>query len=114
MLSWDGSPTSDKTKEIDIDMADLTNGYTDKFYWQDSDVGEKLTFIIMKGDSDVAWFSPEPVNTTGGSEFFSQDFTIPKNKISYGTNNFTVNVYRDGQSDPEQIEYGSATIWLHI
>lgn len=93
VLGWDESKSQTSLEET-VDIADLTEGYASKFYWEDLDVADQaqdvLTFKVLKTVSGV----DSVVATATQSADGSGTFTIPSNELSYGVKNFTVQAYK--------------------
>lgn len=108
LLSW-RDPTIETTKSSSKDRSQVVTGYTDLFYWQDLDQGDRLRFYLKKGDQTV--FTSPVVTSKGATGFTAHEFTIPSEVISYGENDFVVEAYR--QTEAGEIKE-AASLNLHL
>ncbi|EOH71888.1 lectin-like domain-containing protein [Enterococcus malodoratus] len=108
-LAWEQNST-EQNKSISLDKSETTQDYPGKFLWSDTDKNEKLQFYLKKGSEMIQKLSQ--VSTSGTTDFQEAAFTIPKDKISYGENDFTIEAYHLDRNSKEVKE--AATLNLKI
>ncbi|MGO3732549.1 MAG: hypothetical protein ACTJHC_05155 [Vagococcus sp.] len=91
-MSWQSDKSALSTK-VSIDKVDsLVKGLSVPFYWQDSDKGNQLEFRVMKQNKVIQTI---PLgHTSGVAGFVKQEMTIPDAELDYGSNEFTIQAYR--------------------
>ncbi|PQF34263.1 hypothetical protein CUS87_06840 [Enterococcus faecium] len=88
-LSWNES-SIEKTKNQQVDIADISDeGMDTEFFWKDIDTNDLLEFTLFKDNEQLI---RKEVTTSGENKFNIEKLIIPKNKLSYGGNNFTIQV----------------------
>lgn len=110
-LAWDQSST-DTIKTLSLDKSDLTQDLQGKFLWSDSDQNENLQFYLKKGDETIQKL-PQ-VTTKGTGDYQTANFTIPKDKLAYGENDFTVEAYRLDYNSKEIKEKATLTFKVTV
>lgn len=103
VLSWSDEESQTLFKETK-DIIDLQTGYQGTFYWQDPDSSDNipniLTFKVLKTDSGTE----SVVTTATQKQDGSGTFTIPSEKLTHGTHNFTVQAYKGELKTGEPID----------
>lgn len=99
-LSWNES-SIEKTKNQQVDMADISDeGLDTEFFWKDIDTNDLLEFALFKGNEQLI---RKEVTTSGENKFNIEKLIIPKNKLSYGENNFTIKVKKLDPNGSDEI-----------
>lgn len=88
-LSWSSS-TLERTNNVSKDYND--RAIDTQFYWKDVDPNKKLAFKLTdtNGQEVVPLTS---VDTQDTEQYVAHDLQIPADKLTYGTQTFTVSVY---------------------
>ncbi|MDT2757548.1 hypothetical protein P7G51_09180 [Enterococcus asini] len=103
VLSWSDKESQTRLEETE-DIIDLQTGYQGTFYWEDPDSADNilgaLTFEVLETDSVEEPF----VTMATQNEDGSATFTIPSEKLTHGTHNFTVQAYKGELKTGEPID----------
>lgn len=99
-VSWNES-SIEKIKKQQVDMADISDeGLDTEFFWKDIDTNDLLEFALFKGNEQLI---RKEVTTNGENKFNIEKLIIPKNKLSYGENNFTIQVKKLAPNGSDEI-----------
>ncbi|MHC5247480.1 lectin-like domain-containing protein [Enterococcus sp. LJL90] len=110
-LSWQAE-TLQESLSLEEDMSNINDGLEQLFYWQDDDVADQLQFRLLQNETVIAVTTAQ---TTGNQEFMENSLTIPAENLDYGTNNFTLTVYRfDTKTQQYQLQRASLNLTISV